>query len=343
MRATAGRIARQGGGWTLALVAVAAVALVYRKDLPAAARAIASARPAWIFGLLALALLGLAAFGLLFRSGQTAAGARVRVWEGIELGNAAYALNLVVKSSGLAGVVVFTRRARARGEPHGPAVAGYLLATVLNHAAFAVVLVAALVTLVLAGRFTAIDAAASGVFAVYLAAHVVLTVAAVRSRSLVRAVYAAPARVLDWARHAILRRRGSREPGHERADELHAAIALIRKRPRRSVPVAGWALSVDLVHVLWVYAALQAVGGGAGIDAALVAYGVATLFGIVGIVPGGLGFVELGMTATLVTYGVPTPRAAAATVLYRVAELWLPLLAGALAARRLRSPARSSA
>lgn len=332
------RVARHAGGWTLGALAVAAVAFLYRKDIPAAANAIATARLGWLLALLLLALLGLAAFGLLFRSGQTAAGAHVALWEGIELGNAAYALNLVVKSSGLAGVVVFTRRARARGEPHGRAVAGYLLATVLNHFAFAAVLLAALATLLLAGRFTAIDAAASAVFGVYLGFHIVLIVAAARSRSLVRAVYAAPRRALDRLRRALrLARRPVREPSAH-ADELFDAIALIRTRPLRSLPVAGWAISVDLVHVLWVYAAVQAVGGGAGLDAALVAYGVATLFGIVGIVPGGLGFVELGMTAALVSYGMPTPAAAAATVLYRVAELWLPLAAGALASRRLRRP-----
>lgn len=335
---SARRIAARGGGWLLAVVAVAAVALLYRNDIPAAGRAIANARPAWLAGLLGLALLGLLTFGLLFRAGQAAAGARPGLWEGIELGNAAYALNLVVKSSGLAGVVVFTSRARRRGEPTGPAVAGYLLATVLNHAAFALVLVAAIAALLASGRFTAVDAAASGIFAVYLALHVVVMIAAARSRDLVRRVYAAPSRAADRLRRLVLRRSRPRAVGHARADELFDAIAVIRATPRRSLPVAGWALSVDLVHVLWVYAAVHAVGGGAGLDAALVAYGVATLFGIVGIVPGGLGFVELGMTATLVSYGVSTPRAAAATVLYRVAELWLPLAAGALAARRLRGP-----
>ena len=338
-RSPARRAAGHAAGWALAVLAVAAVAFIYRKDIPAAGHAIATARPAWLLALLVLALLGLATFGLLFRAGQTAAGARVGLWEGIELGNAAYALNLVVKSSGLAGVVVFTRRARARAEPHGRAVAGYLLATVLSHFAFAAVLLAALAALLLGGRFTAVDAAASAVFAVYLGFHVVVVVAAARSRALVRAVYAGPRRALDRVRRILrLPSRAATGPS-EHADELFDAIALIRTRPRRSLPVAGWAISVDLVHVLWVYAAVQAVGGGVGLEAALVAYGVATLFGIVGIVPGGLGFVELGMTAALVSYGMPTAAAAAATVLYRVAELWLPLAAGALASRRLRRTA----
>jgi len=39
----------------------------------------------------------------------------------------------------------------------------------------------------------------------------------------------------------------------------------------------------------------------------------------------------------LAGYGLATPMAAAAVVLYRLLELWLPLTVGAVAARRLRS------
>jgi uncharacterized membrane protein YbhN (UPF0104 family) len=54
----------------------------------------------------------------------------------------------------------------------------------------------------------------------------------------------------------------------------------------------------------------------------------------VGFLPGGLGFVELTTVAVLVSYGIPAPRAAAAIVLYRGLELWLPALAGGLAVAR---------
>ena len=43
---------------------------------------------------------------------------------------------------------------------------------------------------------------------------------------------------------------------------------------------------------------------------------------------GGLGFVEVGLTATLVASGVTPPEAALATALYRLASTWLPVFAG---------------
>jgi hypothetical protein len=49
------------------------------------------------------------------------------------------------------------------------------------------------------------------------------------------------------------------------------------------------------------------------------------------ITPGGLGFVEAGLTSTLTLAGVPAGEAALATLVYRLASYWLPILAGLLA------------
>src|SRR5262245_54788889 len=63
----------------------------------------------------------------------------------------------------------------------------------------------------------------------------------------------------------------------------------------------------------------------------LLAYVVAAVPGMIPITPGGLGFVEAGLTATLVLAGVPAGTAAIATLAYRLVSYWLPLPAGLLA------------
>jgi uncharacterized protein (TIRG00374 family) len=77
---------------------------------------------------------------------------------------------------------------------------------------------------------------------------------------------------------------------------------------------------------LW--AALAAVGGGNRPVLALVAYAISALFGVVGVLPGGLGFVEVSTAAVLVSFGVPLGLAAAAVVLFRVWDYWLPAAVG---------------
>jgi putative heme transporter len=63
----------------------------------------------------------------------------------------------------------------------------------------------------------------------------------------------------------------------------------------------------------------------------LLAYAVSALLGMIPLTPGGLGFVEAGLTGLLVVAGVSAGDAAAATLAYRLVSYWLPLPVGALA------------
>ena len=63
----------------------------------------------------------------------------------------------------------------------------------------------------------------------------------------------------------------------------------------------------------------------------LVAYVAAVALSLVPLTPGGLGFVETGLTSLLVLAGAPTDQALTATLLYRLASYWLPIPIGMLA------------
>src|SRR5262245_56924506 len=87
--------------------------------------------------------------------------------------------------------------------------------------------------------------------------------------------------------------------------------------------VGNWLL--DLGALL---AALVALGTRPRPSLVLLAYVVAAVLGMIPITPGGLGFVEAGLTATLVLAGVSAGDAAIATLAYRLVSYWLPLPAG---------------
>ena len=76
------------------------------------------------------------------------------------------------------------------------------------------------------------------------------------------------------------------------------------------------------------YLALLAVGAHPSPVAVLAAFGAANVAGMVPLTPGGLGFVEAGITATLVATGVNTEHAVVAVALYRIASTWLPVIVG---------------
>jgi uncharacterized protein (TIRG00374 family) len=77
----------------------------------------------------------------------------------------------------------------------------------------------------------------------------------------------------------------------------------------------------------------------------LLAFVAASLLGLLPFTPGGLGFVEAGMAATLALAGISTGDALIATLVYRLLTFWLPIPVGAVAAFvfRRRYPRRSKA
>ncbi|MGZ4717124.1 MAG: lysylphosphatidylglycerol synthase transmembrane domain-containing protein [Acidimicrobiales bacterium] len=87
--------------------------------------------------------------------------------------------------------------------------------------------------------------------------------------------------------------------------------------------VGNWGLDY-----LALVAALYAVGAKPRLSLVLLAYGAAAVLSMIPITPGGLGFVEAGLTATLIAAGVTGSDALLATLAYRVVSYWLPLPAG---------------
>lgn len=78
-------------------------------------------------------------------------------------------------------------------------------------------------------------------------------------------------------------------------------------------------------------AALVAFGAHARPADVLLSYVVSQALGIVPITPGGVGFVDVGLTAMLVLIGIPTDTAIIGTLLYRLFSFWLPIPLGAFA------------
>jgi uncharacterized protein (TIRG00374 family) len=63
----------------------------------------------------------------------------------------------------------------------------------------------------------------------------------------------------------------------------------------------------------------------------LMAYGAAAVLAMIPITPGGLGFVEAGLTSLLTLAGIPASDALLATLAYRIVSFWMPLALGPLA------------
>ena len=119
---------------------------------------------------------------------------------------------------------------------------------------------------------------------------------------------------------------------------------LLRQRDvLRATIGSHWAVAVSTAVARWLFeyfgllVALQAIGAHVEPTLVLLAFTTAELLGMLPFTPGGLGFVEAGLTGTLALAGVRAADAVLATLVFRLVSFWIPLpigLACAFAYRR---------
>lgn len=316
--------------WVLACILLAAAiwwVAGERHLLPDVWHQLRTAQRGWLVALVVVVGLALVNLAMFHGAAQRAAGLATRRLELLEPAMVANSLNMITKSGGLAGLAPMTAHARRTGRQVPAVVAAYLLVAVVGQWTFAVVLGVSLVLTWSGRNLSTPEVAASGLFAVLVALQVVVFVAAWRRSPVLERFVAAPGRWL-----ARLRRRAASSAPPVQLDEFHASLTILRARPARCVPVILHGFAVEAIGVVQLTVAVAATGQGIHVVAALVAYSVGLLFSIVGVLPGGVGVVEVTTTGVLVTFGIGVAPAAAAVVLFRVAELWLPVAVSGVAA-----------
>jgi uncharacterized membrane protein YbhN (UPF0104 family) len=137
----------------------------------------------------------------------------------------------------------------------------------------------------------------------------------------------APLRTLGRAVAWVLRRNG---------DVLSERLLGQRDRLRHSFG-SRWPLAVCGLagkpgfDYLALVCCVAAVGSRPSPSLLLLAYAAGSLLALIPFTPGGLGFVEAGLTGMLTLAGVGAHQAVVATLAYRLLGFWLPLPAGGVA------------
>jgi uncharacterized protein (TIRG00374 family) len=156
-------------------------------------------------------------------------------------------------------------------------------------------------------------------------------------------LFAAGAAALLWDRPLILIGRAA-QTVRNRVRRKKAPISgmpdrLLRERNSVTMVLGQqWWQALLLAAGRWVLdyltlvAALIAVHADPRPSTVLLAFCAAQLLGTLPLTPGGLGFVEAGLTGTLALAGVPAGEAVVATLAYRLVSFWLPIPAGGVAA-----------
>jgi uncharacterized protein (TIRG00374 family) len=125
--------------------------------------------------------------------------------------------------------------------------------------------------------------------------------------------------------------------------ERNRIVGTLGPRWKRALAATSGRWALDYATLL---VALAAVGSQPRPSLVLLAFCAAQILQQIPITPGGLGFVEAGLTAMLTLAGVSAGAAVLATFAYRLFSYWLPMPVGLGAfgwhARRYRTPAVST-
>ena len=132
-------------------------------------------------------------------------------------------------------------------------------------------------------------------------------------------------RVRNWALRKRRPLTGLDETLLAQRDEIRAVLG---RQWRRALLLSAGRLAFDY---LCLQAALRATGCQPRPSLILVAYAIAGIVAMIPATPGGLGLVEASLTGLLVLAQVDSSQAVLATLTYRLASYWAPLIAGPIA------------
>ncbi|MDQ1519047.1 MAG: putative heme transporter [Actinomycetota bacterium] len=237
------------------------------------------------------------------------------------------AVNNVVPSGGAAGGALAYRQLREVGVPSADA--GFALgaqsigsAVVLN-----ALLWLALVAAIPLTGFNPVYATAAGAGALLLALFAGTVVALTRGEDASVRIACRIARFIPRANPDSLAKI------IERVAERVKAIGTHPGALRTAIywSTAHWLLDAAS---LWIF--LAAFGHRVRPDELFIAYGIAFVLAAIPITPGGLGVVEVTLTAALVGFGTPSSVAGLGVASYRLVSYWLPIPLGAASYLSLR-------
>nr|WP_246430485.1 lysylphosphatidylglycerol synthase transmembrane domain-containing protein [Streptomyces rectiverticillatus] len=102
----------------------------------------------------------------------------------------------------------------------------------------------------------------------------------------------------------------------------------VTQRPQKLLSGIGGMLLLTAANVMCLDAAIRAFGGELSYASIAVVYLTANALGSAAPTPGGVGAVELALTAALTVAGLPAEQGTPAVLLFRLMTLWLPVLPG---------------
>lgn len=277
---------------------------------------------------LTLSVAAMANRGLLNHAAHRSVGLAPTAGEMTRTSAVGFAANKVIRTGGASGLAVFLHHGKHRGFSRSRVTASCVIASAASLAALGVLLFVTIGLLFASGKLTPWWLAACIGFCFYGLGLVIFARRAASSQE----------RLTWWWSRALLVRnrltRSSREIDSSGIDEVFAAFALARRNRPWTRRTLGHAVMSKALGAAMLLAGAAAAGVPVSTTGAITIYAAALAASFVSLVPAGVGVVEASTGAMFVSSGAPLAVAVVAVALYRIFDLWLPVLTGLLLGRR---------
>ena len=292
----------------MAVVALVAVwTLLAQLDFQQVSTAVSQANGWWMLAALVFSVATYVGAGLTLVAFSPE---RLSLWRSTEVHLASAVVSLVAPA-GVGGAAINLRFLNRKGVPTAVGVATVALVQVVQ---FIVTVVLLVVLAAMTGQSTGLTLPSGWVL---VAAGAVVVVAAV--------VLTIP-RARTWAWAKI-------EPTYR---QVWPRLVWVMSNPVRLALGVGGALTLSLSYILSFSASLWAFGYTVPFAVLAITYLASNTVGSIVPSPGGIGPVELALTAGLVAAGVPYGVALSTAIVYRLVTFWIPIPVGWLSLQRLQ-------
>ena len=292
----------------MAVVALVAVwTLLAQLDFQQVSAAVSQANIWWMLAALSFSVATYVGAGLTLVAFSPE---RLSLWRSTEVHLASAVVSLVAPA-GVGGAAINLRFLNRKGVPTAVGVATVALVQVVQ---FVVTVVLLVVLAAMTGQSTGLTLPSGWVL---VAAGAIVVVAAV--------VLTIPkARTWAWAKI---------EPTYR---QVWPRLVWVMSNPMRLALGVGGALMLSLSYILSFSASLWAFGYTVPFAVLAITYLASNTVGSIVPSPGGIGPVELALTAGLVAAGVPYGVALSTAIVYRLVTFWIPIPVGWLSLQRLQ-------
>ncbi len=292
----------------MAVVALVAVwTLLAQLDFQQVSAAVSQANVWWMLAALAFSVATYVGAGLTLVAFSPK---RLSLWRSTEVHLASAVVSLVAPA-GVGGAAINLRFLNRKGVPTAVGVATVALVQVVQ---FIVTVMLLVVLAAMTGQSTGLTLPSGWIL---VAVGVIVVLAAV--------VLVIPrARTWTWAKI---------EPTYR---QVWPRLVWVMSNPMRLALGVGGALTLSLSYILSFSASLWAFGYTVPFAVLAITYLASNTVGSIVPSPGGIGPVELALTAGLVAAGVPYGVALSTAVVYRLVTFWIPIPVGWLSLQRLQ-------